>query len=178
MPKNVLKRLKMISIIITILCTLPVGYFLWTLIHEFSHLLMARSFAEFQEWSIKPYPHFVEINGKKVFRFASFHCILKLGEYFTKNEKSTISLAPRIMDIIAAIALPFATFFSGIVLGAWLVLWGCGLLDLFVGSLGISEESDLKKAAKNLDISPWWFRIVGMGTMLISVVLTIIFMVI
>ena len=43
----------------------------------------------------------------------------------------------------------------------WLIFCSGALVDLLVGSFGISDRSDLKRASAALDISPWWLRVGG-----------------
>lgn len=72
------------------------------------------------------------------------------------------------MNLVAAAMFPFSSFFPGQWSMVWLVFWGCGLVDLFVGSLGISPVSDLRRASESLGTNPWVLRIVGMVILLTS----------
>lgn len=165
--------------IITILCTLPFGYFIWTMIHELSHLWMVKRFVRLESWSIKPYPHYRDVgDGKKQFSFAAVYWRLEPDQFMTNKQLATISLAPRIGDIIAVIALPFAVLFSsGVLFWIWISFWFCGLVDLFIGSLGIRDNSDLRRASNYLKINPWLLRIAGMGDIVLSVVLTVVLLI-
>jgi len=133
-----------------------VTMFLWNVIHEMSHVLAAKMLGHIKSWVIKPYPHIY----KKHFRFA--------GAYWKWNEnppsetkRGIISLAPRAMDVVAIELLIVAAFLSGTLQILLLIFCSGGIIDLFVGSIGYSENSDLKQAAKRLKTDPWKLSVVG-----------------
>ncbi len=128
----------------------------WNVIHEMSHVLMAKALVGLKSWKIFPYPHKVGDN------FVWARSTWRSLEAPTRHQKAAIHLAPRIANIVfmvlmAAVCLshsPLAVF--------WLIFCGGAIIDLFTGSLGISKYSDLKIDARQLNISPWWLRVAGM----------------
>jgi hypothetical protein len=138
--------------------------FLWNVIHEASHVLAAKALGNVKEWSIKPYPH--KHNGK--FRFAGAYWTWD-GEPPTDGARGCIDLAPRIMDVVAIELLIVALFISGLAQILLLIFCAGGIIDLFVGSIGYSDSSDLQKAAKRLEINPWKIRITGFVFCLLGV---------
>jgi hypothetical protein len=44
------------------------------------------------------------------------------------------------------------------------------IIDLFVGSLGISPYSDLRRAAESLNINPYILRIIGFVLITLSII--------
>jgi hypothetical protein len=134
-----------------------VSYFIWSYIHEMSHVLAAKCTVGVTDYEIKIFPNKHPVTRE--WRWASYQCWFKREP--TPDEQAIISLAPRIPNFIAVIAFMFATLMNGWLLLIWAIFWGAGLVDLFVGSLGISEHSDLRKAATSLECSPWVLRFVG-----------------
>jgi hypothetical protein len=143
---------------------LPPTYVLWVYLHEISHILAAHCIVGVKSYSIKMIPEI--ING--MIYFGSV-------KYVTYREPSNtqsgyIQLAPRIFDIASAILLPLTfTVLNVYIKTALIIVLGAGLVDLFVGSIGYSDISDLKQASINLNISPWVFRIIGFTIMLMSI---------
>jgi len=117
------------------------------------HLSAAQTLVGVKWYKIRPYPHFMD--GKLY--FASIQYILEREP--TEEEQAIISIAPRAAGLIACIALPFVAL-----TGWWwlMILVAGGVVDTFVGSLGIREHSDLRRAAKNAKMSPWQLRAAGM----------------
>ncbi len=148
-------------ILIIILSTIA-SWYIWNVIHEMSHILAAQTFGKVKSWEIKPYPH--KYNGN--FRFA--------GAYWTweeeprKEHRAFISLAPRFPNLVAAALLTVSCAFPHIMVGLLgaihppiMIFLIAGMIDLFVGSFGLRKNSDLRKAAANLNVSPWMLRIPG-----------------
>ncbi|MHA2426416.1 MAG: hypothetical protein ACXADB_00050 [Candidatus Hermodarchaeia archaeon] len=142
--------------------------FLWNVIHEMSHVLAAKIFGNVKEWSIKPYPH--KHNGK--FRFAGAYWTWD-GDSPANGVRGCIDLAPRIMNVVAIELLIVALFISGPAQILLLIFCAGGIIDLFVGSIGYSDNSDLQKAAKRLEIHPWKIRIAGFLFCLLGVLATV-----
>lgn len=145
--------------------------FLWNTIHELSHILAAKFVGNVSSWSIKPYPH---ISGGR-FRFASSSWRWE-GEAPTASEEAAVHLAPRIMDTLAILLVIATIFISGPLQILMLIFCSGGIIDLFVGSIGYSATSDLRKAAQLLEIAPWKIRTVGfalclLGTLEVAVAL-------
>ena len=139
--------------------------FAWNVIHEMSHILAAMAFGDIVDWKIKPYPHMKD--GK--FRFAGAEWTW-VGEVPGKEKKAWISFAPRIPNILAAFLLFVGFYLTGVIQITWLIFCFAGIIDLAVGSLGISETSDLRKASVGLEINPWVFRVFGFTVSVTSII--------
>ena len=139
------------------------AYFLWDLIHETSHLLVAHFMVGVRKWSMKLWPHY----DQGALRWGAV-------EYWperavSSKEEVCILLAPRIPNLLSVLAFPFSAALSGQEFIVWGVLWGAGLVDLLVGSLGISPTSDLRLASHYMKCSPWLLRVLGMILIFTSV---------
>lgn len=152
----------MISLILIPLLAVA-SYFAWTAIHEYSHLLMAKRTVGVTKYEMKLYPHKGPGGG---IRWGSVRYWMEREA--TPDEDYQISIAPRYADMLACAMFPLTVCFAGPVAWVWAVFWGAGLVDLINGSLGISEHSDLKKAAKVKGISPWLLRGLGFAATAIS----------
>lgn len=158
------------EILLTILLTVVPSYFLWTILHEVSHFLMYASFRKILRSSFKLYPHVVPGKG---FVWASVEVEYK--GVLNSTEEIAVSLAPRILGFLALCLLPLASLFPFVWLQVgWVVFWGAGLVDFVVGSIGSSEESDLKKASKELGWNPWVLRILGWSLAIISATILVV----
>lgn len=149
---------------------LPVAFFGWSAIHEMAHYLAARSFRKVTEPKFRIYPHVDDPGG---FRWASVTMYLE-DPPLTPRESSWVSAAPRIPDAVAVLLTPFAAFWDppwAVVL--WAILFGAGIVDLLVGSTGVSEFSDLRRWAASSGINPWILRLTGWGFGLTSATFTI-----
>lgn len=155
--------------IVVALVTIPLAWFLWTAGHELSHVLMAKAFRKISDVRYRLYPHFT---ASGTFRFAAVSWNPQ-GNPLKPKERAAIWLAPRILDGLAVLFLPLAVLFNGPSLLAWLIFWGSGLVDLGVGSTGMSEISDLRRASDALGWSPWALRILGFGFLVASATLTL-----
>ena len=152
-----------------LILALPIGivlWFWWAFIHELSHYLAAKRWGA-KNPRFKIYPH--RYLGD--FRFA--------GVYYdwgvvvpSFRDRALIALAPRLPDCVAAALLPVAAAFDMPWRVVWLAFWGADLVNLFVGSLGISENSDLRRAAKWLEVDPWCFRLCGFAVLVASAAIT------
>lgn len=158
---------------IWILLTLeiPLVWLIWTCIHELSHYIMAKRFAELDDVKWWLYPHRDE-EGNLFFAKIQWQW---LGPPPSSFEHAMIYLAPRIMNIVASIALPFAALLSLPWMIAWIIFWGAGIVDFFVGSLGMSILSDLRKASLHLKIDAYILRVFGFTTIGISLFLCALF---
>lgn len=141
-----------------------VSYFLWTVIHELSHLAVAKMLRHVTWFKIRPYPNRM---GDTWF-FASVTWKHD-GDELTPAEIAAISSAPMILDIVGGfITMVVAAAVTGPALPLALVLAGGCLIDMFVNSLGLSEKSDLQKTARGWGVSPWWIRVAGGGFVLLT----------
>lgn len=128
-------------------------FIVWATVHELAHLVAAiyvRRGQRLTYWRIRPYPHRTPWGWV----WASVDYEFDGLFHPTVGEAVTVFLAPRAPDLLAVLVLPFVPW-------PWAVLVGGGLVDLAVGSLGIGEHTDLRQAARMLDISPWWLRLPG-----------------
>lgn len=171
-------RCVMIEIPIPVLVLIIPCFFLWSAIHELSHLVVAKLQRDYVvRPSFKLYPHIDEVSQE--FRWASISWEYPRDPKLSGKEFAAIMLAPRVLGLIAAIALPFACLLPELwMISSWLTIWGCGLIDLAYGSIGFSANSDLRVAALNLNISPWILRIAGWSVAIVSVAITITLLVI
>ena len=74
------------------------------------------------------------------------------------------------MNLIAVISFVFFSLFPIPWNYIWLIFWGAGLIDLLVGSLGISPYSDLRRAAESLNINPYILRVIGFALITLSII--------
>ena len=149
-----------------------ISFFTWLIIHEMSHILMAKALLDVTEWKITPYPHSKGEGENKRWVFASASWKYQ-GEY-TPKQRAAVALAPRIPNLLAVAMAPFGLLFTPTWGFVWAVFWTVGIIGLIVGLIGKSEFSDLNKAAVNLDISPWVLRIPGFGLALASLLPTLV----
>lgn len=138
---------------------LPLALLLWAYIHELCHVIMAKKLLGATDCKIIPYPHYYEGH----WYFARTQWVV-MPEKISDKYMAITLLAPRIPNLIAV------TVFSLYDNSFWLVFWGVGLLDLFVGSLGITKQSDLRRGSELLGISPWWLRISGMSLLMMTII--------
>lgn len=148
-----------------VISELAIVWFLWTVLHEASHAIAAKLLLKAQDFKFKLYPH---ISEQKKFLFASVSWITP-GTARTDTKEALVLLAPKVMSLVAVIAFPFLLLFSMPIAMFWAILWGAGLVDLFVGSLGISAESDLRRAGKLLKFNPTLIRVFGFTAILASI---------
>lgn len=146
---------------------LPVVWFIWTALHELSHIAMAKMFLNITKVDYWLYPHFDRANN---FYFARVEYHHDLTKEITNIKDALISLAPRIMNLIAVISFVFFSLFPIPWNYIWLIFWGAGLIDLFVGSFGISPYSDLRRAAESLNINPYILRVIGFALIALSII--------
>ena len=158
-----------VAIIITVVCS-PLLFLLWASIHEYSHLFAVKSYVRVIRSKIKLYPHRNESLG---FVWASIRW--HTNRRLTMRELAWVSFAPRWAGIIALVLFPLWSLMPSPEASLiWGVIWGGGLIDVFVGSLGISVNSDLRRASYGWNISPWILRISGMSAIIVSVMASIL----
>ena len=157
------------EIIIYILAAIA-SFFLWSTIHEISHIAGAKLVSKVESWKIMPYPHFKDGN----FRFGGMELKYKAENFPSKSRQAVFNLAPRIANLISIGLLFVALALTGTFQIIWLIVCFAGTIDLIVGSLGISELSDLRKAATNINISPWVLRISGLVLSALSILIVLL----
>lgn len=132
----------------------------WALLHEVSHLLASHWLVGLKEWDLTIVPRYKD--GRWL--FARYEWIPVKEP--TKGQYFIINLAPRIPNLIAAIAFVFTPW-------PLALFWVGGLIDLGVGSWGKSVKSDLRRASVNANINPWYLRIGGFTVIGLSVLIHI-----
>lgn len=145
----------MISNALLICFAIVFTYITWTVFHELSHAAIVYLIGAGKNLKLKLLPHMY----KGTFRIAAMEWTATRG--LSKGELIALYLAPRVMDVAAAIALQFLTFsMSPFSIPLQIFLIG-GIVDLLWGSIGKSQYSDLVRASYYVDISPWYLRIGG-----------------
>jgi len=143
-----------------------ISYVAWTYFHEISHVIAASKTAGITKYSINVFPTFSP-------RLLFGYCDYDLKRKLTAREQVIVSLAPRIPDAVAVLAFPVVGYLGNVVDPAFAIMygvfWGAGIVDLMVGSMGMSPHSDLRKAATDGNINPWKLRLAGWGAVLLSV---------
>ena len=154
------------SIIVGALLVIP-AFFLWTSIHELSHLAAAKLLVGADLEEMKLYPHVDPVAG---FRWGSVQWRWK-GRPPTDKAWAGIMFAPRLPNLAAALGFPFVGLLpvTGTLFVALCVFVGAGLVDLGNGSMGMGKYSDLRRGAGYLKKSPWLFRIAGFSAIAVSV---------
>jgi len=133
------------------------AFFTWAAIHELAHYFAARAQRSLTLATFKIYPH--KRDGRFVWASVSWDYA---GPDMTPRELAWVYAAPRVPDAFAVVLAPLAGFMPEPWMAAtWLVLFGAGLVDLAVGSMGISPESDLRRWAREGAIAPWVLRAGG-----------------
>lgn len=159
----------MILSVVVVVALALASFFGWSYIHEISHVLMAKKLIGLQWYKLKLYPH----KYKDTWRWAAVEYLPVRNA--TEREQAWISIAPRFPGIFAALMFVFTGFMSsGLLAVVWAILWGSGLVDMFVGSVGTSQHSDIHKAAKGFKQDPLVFRLVGLTIIALSI-LTAVF---
>jgi hypothetical protein len=158
-------------LLVTVIGALPTFY-LWAYIHEFSHLWMAKRLVGATETKISIHMPPMRLEDGS-WRWARYQW--KPDREVKPLERAAISLAPRIPNIVGVVAFPFFGLFNEWVAAFWFLLMGGGAVDFIVGSLGISERSDLKRAVKALDVSIWPFRFGAAVLIIYDIVLGLYF---
>lgn len=133
------------------------AFFVWAAIHELSHARAARKLGA-TGFRFKLYPHLS--GGRLVFACVSY--TLPAGVLDTVG----VHLAPRVPDLVASLLFPLTGFQNYLEWSGWqtalAVLAAGGVVDLLVGSLGLSASSDLRRAAVRAEAPPNALRIPGL----------------
>jgi hypothetical protein len=143
------------------------SFFLWATIHELSHAVAARWKLGAREFQFKLYPHFLE-NGRFVFASVAWQLP---GQSQGLPGRPGVCLAPRVLDLLGVVLFPLSApvdflEWHQIALAA---LAAGGVVDLFVGSIGWSPDSDLRQAAKLAGAEPNVLRVPGLMLVVVSV---------
>lgn len=127
--------------------------FLWTAIHEFSHLIAVKLTCGTYDWSMKLWP---KLDKKGI--------TLGMLEYnpvkpLTDKRSAIISLAPYIPETISAILFPILVYFN--VFFPMILFFFVGVIELISNSCNNEDCTDTIKAAKALNISSKFISIPG-----------------
>jgi hypothetical protein len=144
-----------------------ISYPLWTFLHEASHVLVASLMSPLKEVRWWLYPHRDEAGS---FFFARVQWLWESQPTHNKWWWAALYSAPRAMNLIASVFFPLSFLFETPWSFAWMILWGAGLIDFFVGSIGRSEHSDLRRTASVLSFDPIVLRALGFCTISTSTV--------
>ena len=150
---------------------IPLAWFLWTVAHEGSHVLTAQAVSNLTDIKWWLYPHRDESGN---FYFAKVQWSWDPSKV-SELQNAAVYLAPRVMNTVASIMLPLAFLLPISWMVAWIIFWGAGIIDFIVGSLGISEYSDLRRSASYLKINPNTLRIIGFALIIFSITLCFTF---
>lgn len=127
----------------------------WLLLHELSHLTAAKLLTNLISYRIYPYPHTHDGH------FYWARITMEYAHEPSDHRKSAILFAPRILDTFFISLMVFTCILPPSIRLYWLIFCSGGIIDLFIGSLGISNTSDLRKMSQYLGIKSWWLRIAG-----------------
>lgn len=137
--------------------TAIVTFFAWALIHEMSHVIALKKTVGLQSYKLFLYPHM----HNKRFYWARIRYMPTYQP--SSKQQFIISMAPRVPDYVGVLLLSLIAWFVAPALWSeLLVLFLAGsLVDLFVGSLGISKSSDLQVASRAVGskFSVWNWRV-------------------
>lgn len=137
------------------------SFFLWGILHELSHVLVAKYLNGAADIKIVPYPH--KKDGRFYWMRASYILNHELNVGWRKAARHLSPWVPRILGMIA---LQFTGMYWPLV-----ILVGGVLADTWTGSVGLGEYSDLLRAASTIKISPWWIRLFGFTLIITSTIM-------
>lgn len=145
-----------------------ISYPLWTFLHEASHVLVASQMAPLKwvRWWL--YPHRDEDGN---FFFAKVQWLWDSQPKDDKWQWAALYSAPRVMNSVASLVFPFSFLFESPWCFIWMIVWGAGLIDFSVGSVGLREYSDLCRTATALELNPWVLRAAGLTSVALSAAL-------
>jgi len=143
---------------------ITLSFFLHAYIHELSHLYMTKALVGVNSHRIRLYPHIDEHLG---FVWASVYVDRKSEP--TKLHAGLIYFAPRIANIIFILLFATISLLSFEISVYIKIIIGASAIDLFIGSLGLSERSDLRMYSKFWSISPWLPRVAGVFSSIIFI---------
>lgn len=147
----------------------PIIFLIWSIIHELSHYFVLKQYVKIKTVKFRFYPHKLQ-SGQFAFASIRWTADRKLNEH----QLAKMSIAPRIPNLLSVFLftlwgiMPTTTLML-----LWILFWGGGLVDLFVGSLGIRWESDLQRASRGFKINSWVIRSIGMSTILLSLLASV-----
>jgi hypothetical protein len=137
--------------------------FIWTIIHEFAHLVAAKLTCGTRRWKMRVWPH--KLNGESVAGSVAYTPLRPE----TNRGRGVVFIASFIPSIVACIILPIAIFTGSI---PFIALMIAGWSDQVSGSLPASNTADLPVAARELKVSPILLRICGLSIAVASLVVS------
>ena len=157
-------------IMLAIILAVPIIFLAWAAIHELSHYLVARKYLNIISVDFFLYPH-----KSKSLGFVWARVKWLADRIPTNYELANISVAPRIPNLIAAIMFTLWSLMpTNILMLLWSGFWIGGLIDLFVGSLGINKQSDLQRVSNGWNLEPWILRVAGMSVVFSSIIISLL----
>jgi hypothetical protein len=140
-----------------------VADYVWTVIHEFAHLIAAKATCGVDWWTMKVLP--CKLNGEKVGGYMQYLPTKPL----TKKVEAFISLAPLIISTLCCMILPIAIETRSLIFIAFIL---AGVFDHFGEATASNITNDLPSAAKNLNIPLWRMRLGCLSISAVSVVVS------
>ncbi len=154
------------SFLLAVLCT-TLAFFVWIVIHELSHLLMAK-------WLLNvKLVKFSVIPSKDLGHWTFGYVKYDHPEDVTPTDWQDfcISWAPRIPGLIACLLFPLTLYFTGIPGMILFLLLGAGIIDYASAMESTGKgHSDIERGAKSLGWSIWKLRLVSMPPLIIPIV--------
>lgn len=144
----------------------PVSYIFWIIVHEYSHVLMAKFTVGVQSYHIDWWP---KIERKRIlFALAVW---LPYREA-TRGEQALIYNAPRYSDVIGMFFFLFSTFFchNWFLFFPVAIISGGSIIDALTGISAFSESSDIKKACRGNKLAEFSYRVTYFLLSLLTVV--------
>lgn len=145
---------------------IPVAFVAWSGIHETAHYVAVGAFREVTRRRFRLYPHRTPTGWV----YASVEWEVAPPD-LSPREVVWVYAAPRVPDLVACLLTPFAGLMGSWAV-TWAVLFGAGLVDLAVGSIGSSPDSDLRIVARASGVSPWAMRVTGWWFVFLSAIFT------
>ena len=114
---------------IVVIVSVIAGLWAWVVIHEFSHVLMAKYLLDGVEWKIRWMPRYI---GKGMAELASVQYWYDADTPQTPRKRGAICMAPLIPSLAAVAIFPFASAQDTL----WFSFWFWGLINILTFALG------------------------------------------
>lgn len=144
------------------------SYFFHAHLHEYLHLLATKITVGVDKYKIKVYPH---IDSKLGFVWASVWTAR--AREANNFENGIIYFSPRFANILFAVIIALMCLQEFELSIYWKIFIASSMVDLFVGSLGVSEKSDLQMYSKYWNLNPWIPRLAGVAVSIFSLIILI-----
>ena len=136
-------------------------YITWAFLHEMSHVLVAKWVVGITDYSIVLYPH--KHDGKWYWARSSY----VFSQEPTVEQRACVFFAPRLLSSVACLAFVFGSIIGN----WWYIFWLGGVVDHFIGSLGIGGHSDLYRTAMYAGTTRGYLRVLLLSVLFTSCVL-------